>query len=419
MTAQPVTIERITRATHTLPEIAALFRPPGSGRIGCGIACWVDSSLASAPGLNPHTLSMATRRLARSEAVAIRLTPTAPLELSAGELDTLWRGVANRHRGKSEDADFLVSQHRTHHPRIRCRSMRNTARPPARMVQLTGATNRTTRSHLARPYARQYTRQKPPKTRPIRRLACDRAHQGAGAQRAITGIRSAPDHQVSVANPFPRLNRKTTPSGPAKLPGAERSRSQLVDHFESRPSRPTASMGWPPRRFQHAAATPPGIPAYGKQPSTQRLRELANIIQSTTSAGPRAYPMHLAHTSSWRFSMFEPDILYHPDGAVLTGIAGIAERLWGSFGLDGSPVLRAWTVVGLSTARSDDAHPLRRHQWHGYTVRAVSATSSVSSRTLASNWGRCASQRAESALGSRSSRGGRRSVGSGTNGQGY
>ena len=37
------------------------------------------------------------------------------------------------------------------------------------------------------------------------------------------------------------------------------------------------------------------------------------------------------------------------------------------------------------------------------TVHAVSATSSVSSRTLASNWGRCASQRAESALGSRSS----------------
>ena len=46
--------------------------------------------------------------------------------------------------------------------------------------------------------------------------------------------------------------------------------------------------------------------------------------------------------------MFEPDILYHPDGAVLTGLAGIAERLWGSFGLDGSPVLRAWTVLGLS-----------------------------------------------------------------------
>ena len=37
------------------------------------------------------------------------------------------------------------------------------------------------------------------------------------------------------------------------------------------------------------------------------------------------------------------------------------------------------------------------------TVHAVSATSSVSSRTLASNWGRYASQRAESALGSRSS----------------
>ena len=78
--------------------------------------------------------------------------------------------------------------------------------------------------------------------------------------------------------------------------------------------------------------------------------------------------MHLAETSSWRFSMFEPDILYHPGGAAITGITGLAERLWGSFGLDGSPVLRAWAVLGLSPREATmlvhfDAVELADDEW--------------------------------------------------------
>ena len=56
------------------------------------------------------------------------------------------------------------------------------------------------------------------------------------------------------------------------------------------------------------------------------------------------------------------------------------------------PVSAALVFIGAITPSSGTA-----------TVHAVSATSSVSSRTLASSCGRCASQRAESALGNRSS----------------
>ena len=348
MTAQPVTIERITRATHTLPEIAALFRPPGSGRIGCGIACWVDSSLASAPGLNPHTLSMATRRLARSEAVAIRLTPTAPLELSAGELDTLWRGVATDIAVRAKTLIFWSANTgltilgygvapcgtRLDRRLAWFSSLeRPTARPeatwPVRMLVKTLDRNR---QKLAR-YVDL------PATAPIK------AQARSARSRAF-------DRRPIIRYPWQTPFRGSIEKQRHPAPRNFQERNEAVHSWwiTSKADRVARRHQWAglPRRFQHAAATPPGIPAYGKQPSTQRLRELANIIQSTTSAGPRAYPMHLAHTSSWRFSMFEPDILYHPDGAVLTGIAGIAERLWGSFGLDGSPVLRAWTVLGLS-----------------------------------------------------------------------
>ena len=353
MTNQSLTVHRITRATHSLPEIAALFRPRGLGRFGSGIACWIPSALATAPGLTPQTLTLATHRLPQSEAVAIQLVPTKQLELTATELDSLWRTLATEIAVK---AKTLIAW------------STNTAQADAGLTIL-GYTIAPCGTRLGRRLAwftaLERAKTAPEATWPIRLLIKRLTNSPPTPSQSVPpalapatniharSVRSRSfDTTAIIRYPWQTPLRGKIRKQRQAPPRNYQERISAVQAWwkASQAHREARRLQWAdlPYRLQRGADTPPETATHGNRLNTERLLALANIIRSTTSAGPRAYPMHLAETSSWRFSMFEPDILYHPGGAAITGITGLAERLWGSFGLDGSPALRAWAVLGLS-----------------------------------------------------------------------
>ena len=292
-------------------------------------------------------------RLPRTHAIAIQLTPSEALQLNPLELDTLWRTLAT---DMSVRAKTLIAW---------------SANPAQDDVGLTilGYAVAPCGTRLGRRLAwftsLERTGVSLETAWPVRLLA-DRLGNRARTPNESIRLASASTTNVQARSVRSRaFDTAAIIRYPWQTPFRGKIRKQRHAPPRNQWQRASAAHAWwkasesdrlarrhqwaaLPYRLQQAADIPPVTSTHRNPVNTDRLLALGSIVQTIASAGVKAYPMHLAQISSWRFSMFEPDILYHPGGAVLTGIAGLAERLWGSFGLDGSPVLRAWATLGLS-----------------------------------------------------------------------